>query len=245
MIKKLSVIVLLLGLLCYFVAAVTVLNKPEEGQVCGGVEVVVEDSLRVGFIQPDEVLRLLDKQKCNPVGRKMNEVALGKMEAALRKNPYIEDVTCYKTPGGKVCVRVRQRLPILHVMAADGQDYYLDRAGKQMPKSAYYANLVVATGSITPKYARQNLTRLGRVIQDKPFWNKQIQQIHVLENGEVELVPRVGKHIILLGQPTDVERKLDRMKEFYTEGLNRVGWNKYSQISLKYDNQIICKKNKK
>ena len=104
---------------------------------------------------------------------------------------------------------------------------------------------MVATGSITPKYARQNLTRLGRVIQDNPFWNKQIQQIHVLENGEVELVPRVGKHIILLGQPTDVERKLDRMKEFYTEGLNRVGWNKYSQISLKYDNQIICKKNKK
>jgi len=35
------------------------------------------------------------------------------------------------------------------------------------------------------------------------------------------------------------------MKEFYTEGLNKVGWNKYSQISLKYNNQIICKKNKK
>ena len=60
-----------------------------------------------------------------------------------------------------------------------------------------------------------------------------------------ELVPRVGEHTILLGRPTNVEDKLGRMKEFYTEGLNKVGWNKYSQISLKYNNQIICKKNKK
>ena len=114
-----------------------------------------------------------------------------------------------------------------------------------MPKSSYYADLVVATGDITPQYARQNLTRLGRLIQDNPFWNHQIQQIHVLENGEVELVPRVGEHTILWGRPTNVEDKLGRMKEFYTEGLNKVGWNKYSQISLKYNNQIICKKNKK
>lgn len=167
---------------------------------------------------------------------------LSRIEEALRKNPYIEDVTSYKTPGGKVCVRVKQRLPILHVMSSDGQNYYLDRAGRQMPKSSYYADLVVATGDITPQYARQNLTRLGRLIQDNPFWNHQIQQIHVLENGEVELVPRVGEHTILLGRPTNVEDKLGRMKEFYTEGLNKVGWNKYSQISLKYNNQIICKK---
>ena len=245
MIKKLSIILLLVGLFCYFIAAVTVLNKPKEGLVCNGVEVVVEDSLQTGFIQSGEVLRLLESRKCNPTGQKMDQVMLSRIEEALRKNPYIEDVTSYKTPGGKVCVRVKQRLPILHVMSSDGQNYYLDRAGRQMPKSSYYADLVVATGDITPQYARQNLTRLGRLIQDNPFWNHQIQQIHVLENGEVELVPRVGEHTILLGRPTNVEDKLGRMKEFYTEGLNKVGWNKYSQISLKYNNQIICKKNKK
>ena len=58
----------------------------------------------------------------------------------------------------------------------------------------------------------------------------------------MELVPRVGNHIIALGPPTKLEEKLTRMKEFYTEGLNKVGWNKYSRISLKYDNQIVCKK---
>ena len=41
MIKKLAIILLLVGLFCYFIAAVTVLNKPKEGLVCNGVEVVV------------------------------------------------------------------------------------------------------------------------------------------------------------------------------------------------------------
>ena len=131
------------------------------------------------------------------------------------------------------------------VMPVAGNDYYLDRSGKLMPKSSYYADLVVATGHITPQYARQSLLRLGRFIQEDPFWNNQIQQINVTPAGKVELVPRVGEHVILLGMPTNVEDKLNRMKLFYTEGLNKVGWNKYSEICLEYDNQIICKKNKK
>lgn len=242
MLKRITIVVVLLVLVSYFIAAVTVLNKPKEGLVCEGVEVFIEDSVQTGFIKADEVLQLLDKRKCNPKGMIMENVDLSMIENVLMKNPYIKEVTCYKTPGGKVCVSLSQRHPILHVMADDGTNYYVDRNGKQMPKSAYYADLVVVTGKVTPQYARQNLTRLGRYIQDNSFWNGQIQQIHVLANGEVELIPRVGEHVILLGQPQNIENKLNRMKKFYTEGLNKVGWNKYTLISLKYDNQVICKK---
>ena len=132
MIKKLAIILLLVGLFCYFIAAVTVLNKPKEGLVCNGVEVVVEDSLQTGFIQSGEVLRLLESRKCNPTGQKMDQVMLSRIEEALRKNPYIEDVTSYKTPGGKVCVRVKQRLPILSGPCgpADAEIVLLRRLGR-------------------------------------------------------------------------------------------------------------------
>jgi cell division protein FtsQ len=30
---------------------------------------------------------------------------------------------------------------------------------------------------------------------------------------------------------------------FYKEGLNKVGWNAYLTINLKYKNQIVCTKN--
>ena len=56
------------------------------------------------------------------------------------------------------------------------------------------------------------------------------------------MVPRVGKHIVYLGQPQNVKNKLERLRKFYRHGLNKVGWNKYSRINVEYGNQIICKR---
>ena len=64
----------------------------------------------------------------------------------------------------------------------------------------------------------------------------------VFSNKNIELVPRVGDHVICLGKLDDFERKLKRVKVFYEKGLNKVGWNKYSRISVEFGNQIICTK---
>ncbi len=123
MIKKLAIILLLVGLFCYFIAAVTVLNKPKEGLVCNGVEVVVEDSLQTGFIQSGEVLRLL--KAANATRRDKN--GPGDVEPDRRgfaEESLYRGRQAIRRPAGR-CVRVKQRLPILHVMSSDGQNYYL------------------------------------------------------------------------------------------------------------------------
>ena len=77
------------------------------------------------------------------------------------------------------------------------------------------------------------------------FWQNQIEQINVLADGSIEIAPRVGEHIIYLGSPTNIEKKLQRLEKFYRYGLSEAGWNKYSYISVEFDNQIICKKKQK
>jgi cell division protein FtsQ len=71
-------------------------------------------------------------------------------------------------------------------------------------------------------------------------------------------VPRVGDHIIYIGQLPEskyiatrqqlindfVNKKMDRLRKFYKYGLSQAGWNKYSYINIEFDNQIICKKTK-
>ncbi len=42
-----------------------------------------------------------------------------------------------------------------------------------------------------------------------------------------------------------MEKKLQRLEKFYRYGLSVAGWNKYSYISVEFDNQIICKKKQK
>lgn len=88
------------------------------------------------------------------------------------------------------------------------------------------------------------------------LWRNQIEQINVLPNRGIELVPRVGDHIIYLGNLPEtsavekreqkiqefVNKKMTRLENFYKYGLSQAGWNKYSYINLEFDNQIICKK---
>jgi cell division protein FtsQ len=79
-------------------------------------------------------------------------------------------------------------------------------------------------------------------MQEEELWNAQIEQIQVTAGGEVELIPRVGNHIIALGQPSDYAQKFDKLKIFYEKGLDEVGWDRYSRINLNYGNQVIATK---
>lgn len=98
------------------------------------------------------------------------------------------------------------------------------------------------------------LINFVKVASDDPFWNSQIVQINItnssrsglgVRNGqwnepEVELIPRIGKHIVLLGTLDDSKEKLDKLMLFYRKVLDNEGWDKYSRINLRYKGQIVC-----
>lgn len=87
------------------------------------------------------------------------------------------------------------------------------------------------------------------------FWRSQIVQLNVTEAGgrslrgggrfyrepEVEFIPRIGDHVVLLGNLDGYERKLDNLMLFYRRAVPVEGWGKWKHINLKYDNQIVCK----
>ena len=103
----------------------------------------------------------------------------------------------------------------------------------------------VATGDIKRHYAQTKLREFGVFLLDNPFWRSQVEQLNVLADGSVEMIPRVGNHIVYLGQPTHLNEKFTRLEKFYRYGLSKAGWNKYSYINIEFNNQIICKKRAK
>lgn len=238
-----AVLKLLLGLLlaAYIVWASLSWRAGREAVVCQRVDIVVEDSARALFVSSADVERMLRQKHIYPVGRPMDEISVTGIEARLLTHPFILECECYKSAADVVHVGVRQRLPVLRVMAG-GEDYFIDAHGEKVKDTGYAADVVVATGSITPRYAKEYLASLGRLIVDDEFWNSQIEQICVLADGSVELIPRVGNHVVALGRPTECEEKLARLKKFYDKVIARVGWNKYSRISLEYDGQVVCEK---
>ena len=77
-------------------------------------------------------------------------------------------------------------------------------------------------------------------INENPFWKAQIAQIDITNNGELILYPQVTKQYVEFGTVENMRVKFKRLKMFYKNILPQQGWNKYSRISLKFKDQIIC-----
>lgn len=240
--KRILTIILMLAVTAYLAASFTWMNKTPSGRICRHVNIMIEDSSGTCFITPAEATALLKSKRLYPLGIATDSIRCQTIEKALSTNTFIESAECYKTPSGDLCISIRQRMPILRVMPNSGSSYYLDNKGRSMPGGGHAAHLPVATGHIDRRTAEGPLYEFALLLSKDPFWSRQIEQIHVTANGELELVPRVGDHILFLGKPVHMEEKLQRIHSFYTKGLSRVGWNKYSRISVEFDNQVICKR---
>ena len=223
--------------------AITAFNRKPADQTCRDMELVIKDTAYAGFITKDELKGILQQKGIYPIGKKMERISTKSLERELSKHPLIDQAECYKTPSGKVCVEVTQRIPILRVMSSNGENYYLDNKGTVMPPEAKcVAHRVIVTGNVEKSFAMKDLYKFGVFLHNNKFWDALIEQIHVLPDRNIELVPRVGDHLVYLGKLDNFEDKLARLKEFYKKGLNQVGWNKYSRINLEFSNQIICTK---
>ena len=239
--KKSFIILIDMALAVYLVLAITAFNRPDElSDVCTEVKIDMEEGVVKGFLTPDEIKHEL--QRLYPLGDPMSQVSARRIEESLLKNPFVESAQCYKTQSGRVFIHLKQRLPVARVKADNGEDYYVDTHGNIMPNTQFTSDLVIVTGQVTKKYAKKVLANVGNYLIKNNMWRSQAEQLNVLADGSIEMIPRVGEHIIYLGQPTDIARKLDRLEKFYKYGLSKAGWNKYSYISLEFDNQIICKK---
>ena len=72
-----------------------------------------------------------------------------------------------------------------------------------------------------------------------------IGQIHLEKNGDFILVPLVGDQKIVFGSASsieEVEGKFKKLTIFYNEAMPYEGWTTYSEINLKFEDQIVCKK---
>ena len=187
------------------------------------------------------------------------------LEKALNSHPAIENADVAVDVNGDVTVNVTQRTPLVRVFNADGESYYIDDKSKLMPLSdKYTARVLIASGTIIEPYAQRyqfsvndiakselfskvsvldDIYALSTYIAKDSVLASLIHQINVTNDQELELYPSIGNHKIIFGEAKDIEEKFNKLKLFYTEGLNKTdGWNKYSTINIKYKNQVVCTK---
>ena len=198
--KKTVIVCLDIILAGYLAMAMTSFNKPDEtAKVCTKVNISIADDNTNGFLSAKEIKRILSKKKIYPLEQRMETVNPRTIEETLKSSSFVNTAQCYKTQDGHVCINITQRLPIVRIKSDNGDDYYVDDEGGIMPNSKYTSDLVIATGNISRTFAKSYLCNLTEALAANDLWKHQVEQINVLPDMGIELVPRVGDHIIFIG----------------------------------------------
>jgi cell division protein FtsQ len=224
------------------------INAKESAVVCTGVKVYIPGSEY--FIDQKEVDNILQVSSHSLVGRKMVNINIHQLENKLQSNPFIESAKVFADMDGLIRVEVSQRHPILRIMNRFDQDFYVDEHGLKIPLSNNFtAQVLAANGNIDELFANRidtlhtalakDVFKTANFIRKDTLWNAQIAQIYVNQNHEIELVPRVGNHKILLGNADSLANKFHNLEIFYKQALPQVGWDKYKVINIKYANQVV------
>jgi cell division protein FtsQ len=227
------------------------IEHEKSAQQCTDVKVYIPGNQT--FVNRQEIDRILWSVGGQLKGKDLTTINTQNLEDAIKMNAFIRTAKVYADMNGVIRVRIEQREPVLRVINIKNQDFYIDQDGMKIPVSPNFtAQVLVANGNITEDLESKvrglrtpmakDLFKLAKFIQQDTLWSEQIEQIYVNANSEIQLVPRVGDHQIIIGDADSLERKFKNLLLFYKKAMPKVGWNTYKTINVKYLNQIICKK---
>lgn len=248
MFRKLLKLIGLLFLIIFIVGTLAFTSIESKNILCTGIEIVFDSDEPIN-VDKDKLIRIVKNTDNKILKKTLDEINSEEIEDEIEKVPAILTADVYKLMvnekgayKGVLVVNVKHREPVMRVITSSGS-YYLDKYGVRIPVSSSYAtNVLVASGSVSENFAVEKLLPFVLYVNDNDFWNAQIQQIFVEEDGDVLLIPLVGGHVIELGEMENFPEKLNVMRAFYKQVLAKNNWDKYERVSLKYNNQVVAKR---
>ena len=253
-------------LIAYSIFALRHCAVKSSGTTCTDIEAIVTDSSERRFITPEIIKNILKTKNIKTIGKDIEDINTLDIEKVLLSDPYIRKAKVYTSMDGKLHIEVSQRVPFLRIQSDNGYSLYLTKNGYVLPvRNHFFADVPIITGAPPLPFAKDFSGSLEQIYKDgnissknltfvsdltdfvdflysDSFWNAQIVQINALRNGDLELIPRAGDAVILLGNLDGYEQKLDKLLKFYRKGLAYEGWSGYKYIDIRFNGQVVCRK---
>ncbi|MEP7239205.1 MAG: FtsQ-type POTRA domain-containing protein [Ferruginibacter sp.] len=226
--------------------------KTKEAHHCKNIEINIHGVSNNFFVDKKDILNAITAmEKTNPVGKAIGSFNLKKMEVELEKNVWIKSAELFFDNNETLQVTVQEREPVARVFTVTGATFYIDNDLMILPLSEKFsARLPVFTNfpSDNKVLAKSDSSLLMDVktislaIQKDSFSMAMIDQVDITPKRLFEMIPKIGNQLIVFGDATDVDAKLDKLKTFYKDIMVKAGWNYYSVINLQYKNQVVAKR---
>ena len=248
------------------IALGVLINAKLQAQIVPEPEIIVHVDEENAFITNEEMLRRLKLERLIYDGQKREELDIEKIEAYIAGISQVRTVEVFQQINGSWKINVEMRNPIARIFNLFGETFYLDDEGNTVETlGSHTARVLVFTGNIPDRKVSiptteiinndslisirklDDIYRISDYVCKDPLFHSLIGQVHLEKNGDFILVPLVGDQKIVFGSADsddEVAGKFEKLRIFYNEAIPYEGWDAYSEISLKYDDQIVCKKKK-
>jgi cell division protein FtsQ len=228
-------------------------------------QIIINQDDENSFVDEDDILKFLKDRNDTLVDQPLHEINVFELEKALNAHPSIAKTDVAVNVNGEIVINIIQRKPIVRIINSFGESFYIDNKATLMPLASHFtARVLLVNGVIPEQYSQfynlsipqiqkdsalcaasvlDDIYELAKYINSDSLLSDLVTQVYVNAEREIELYPAIGNQKIIFGKADDIAGKFEKLKIFYTEGLNSSNsWDKYSIINLKYKNQVVCTK---
>ena len=250
--KKVIYILFIVGVAGLLVACIAFAQIQNKERVCSAIQVVFDDKEPIEFLKEKEIIKKIKYiADSDIIGEPLSSLDFRKIENEILKSSYVANCKIFSNQKDELVIHLTQKKPILRVINNNGVSYYLSESNDKMPLSVNFTpNVPLAIGEV--EMLRKNngdsivlyqLFLLATSIQKDSVLDAMIDHVSVNENGDFDLYPKFGKHVIVFGKVDEnMPTKWRNLKVFYKEVLTKIGWEKYEQINLNFKDQLVATK---
>ncbi|MDO6802529.1 hypothetical protein Q4595_08725 [Wenyingzhuangia sp. 1_MG-2023] len=196
-----------------------------------------EDNL---FLTSQMVDNLLIQNGESVRNQQKTSINLQELENLVEAHPMVSSAEVSVGVTGELEVEIKQRKPLARMFNAR-EVVYLDTKGLEMPLSNNYSARVPIINNTNGLIQPKEVFPLIQKIDADDFLKKLV--VSVQKNNEgFWLSTRLNHQKVLLGDLNDINKKLKKLKVFYTYMEQDSLSSTFKKIDLQYNNQVVCSK---
>lgn len=241
--KKIILYILFFVFFVYLIIVTTFVANKLDVMKCNRLTVSVKNKEFGVFVDDSYIKNVVNSKFPSLIGSKISEIDKSKIESILSKHSLLKSTCVYNDLNGSLHIEVEQRYPLFRVIG-DNDRFYVDNLGVIMDMPYYTpVRVPVVTGKVSKTFASDVFLPFMLWVDKNDYWKSFIEQIFINDKEEITLIPNLGDFKVIMGKyDNSFVKKLDKLKVFMTWGKNLDVWNKYKEINLKFENQIVCVK---
>nr|WP_185872438.1 cell division protein FtsQ [Blattabacterium cuenoti] len=238
--KNKSFILILLLYIIFMISIFYFSQKIHKNRNLKKFNIIIDPLSKNHFIN-EEIIKNILFSRIENIEKKIGQLCILRMEKKLNNYPFIKKSEVFLSVDGTLNIKIWQKEPILRIKDGN-KEYYLTKDAENLELSPFYSSKVILAKGPFSKKEKKDLIKFVNFINYDELLKNQIISIKKNDHNLFILIPKIGNHYIILGNIKNFKNKLNKLKAFYKQYLNKIDINRYKSIDLQYKDQVVAKK---